>query len=92
MSKWMLSTAGAMLFSSVFLAAPAPASADPGDPQVYMRFGSPSRHMHMRRAPRRGWRGGRYRWNGRRYVWVGGRHDRWRADRWDRGRRRSRWW
>ena len=95
MSKWMLSIAGAMLFSGFFLAAPATA-----DPQVYLRFGPPTHRMEMRRPPRSGfvWRDGHYRWNGRRYVWVDGRYmrqpfpnARWSAGRWDRGPRGFFW-
>lgn len=95
MSKWMLSTAGAMLLSGFFSAAPASA-----DPQVYVRFGPPARVVEVRGPVRRGyvWRDGYHRWNGNRYVWVRGRYVRppyrsaaWSSGRWERGHRGYYW-
>ena len=96
MSKRVLRTAGAMLFSGFFLAA-LPASAAP---QVYVRVGPPAPVVEVRPALRRGyvWRDGYYRWNGHRYVWNRGRYVRapyanaaWNAGRWERSNRGYYW-
>jgi WXXGXW repeat (2 copies) len=95
MSKWMVRTAGAMLFSGFFLAAPASA-----DPQVYVRIGPPVRAVEVRPVYRRGyvWQDGYYRWNGHRYVWRNGRyvrppyaHAAWSTGRWERSHRGYYW-
>jgi hypothetical protein len=96
MPKWMLRTAGAMLFSGFFLAAPASAS-----PQVYyVRVAPPERVVEVRPVYRRGyvWQDGYYRWNGHRYVWRSGRYVRppypnavWHSGRWEREDRGHYW-
>ena len=70
MSRWILTTAGAILFSGFFLVSPASAG-----PQIYVNIGPPAHVVEVRPVVRAGyvWQDGYYRWNGHRYVWVGGR-------------------
>jgi WXXGXW repeat (2 copies) len=94
MSKWMLRTAGAMLFSGLFLASPASAG------QFYVHIGPPAPVVEVRPALRHGyvWRDGYYRWNGHRYIWTRGRyvrppypHAAWNDGRWERSQRGYYW-
>jgi hypothetical protein len=87
MWRWTLRTAGAVIFSSLFLVSPASASSA----RVYVRVGPPARIVETVPAPRRGfvWQNGYQRWNGHRYVWVPGRYARppyaravWVSGRW----------
>src|SRR5437762_2220645 len=95
MSRWILRTAGALLFSGFFLVSPALAA-----PRLYVHIGPPIRVVEVRPAVRRGyaWQDGYYRWNGHRYVWIRGRSVRppyaraaWTSGRWDHERRGYYW-
>jgi hypothetical protein len=95
MSRWILTTAGAILFSGFFLVSPASAG-----PQIFVNIGPPARVVEVRPVVRPGyvWQDGYYRWNGHRYLWIGGRSVRapyaraaWSSGRWERGHRGYYW-
>jgi hypothetical protein len=95
MSRWIVRTAGAFLFSAFFLVSPASAES-----RIYVRIGPPVRVVEVRADPRRGyvWQGGYHRWDGHRYVWVRGRLVRapyaraaWASGRWERENRGYYW-
>src|SRR5580765_597764 len=95
MSRWIFRTAGALVFSGLFLVSPASAA-----PQIYVRIGPPARVVEVRPAPRRGyvWQDGYYRHRGNRYVWTSGRWVRppyaqaaWSSGRWERTHRGYYW-
>lgn len=91
MWRWIVRTAGAVIFSSMFLVSPASAST-----RVYVQIGPPVRVVETVPAPRRGfvWQDGYHHWNGHRYVWVRGHYARppyaraaWVSGRWSRAPR-----